>query len=144
MWIASETMKSRTYKAATPLGNLYVTIARDDAGAIRRIMAQCSKAPVKEVWCGESRTIGQEPPHINILLDTICHLARKLIKTGIDEAAVARMLCGYDAGWPLGYSFPRGQGERVKSLPDVIGKAMQMDFVKQVNEKPKEVGDVAG
>lgn len=124
------TYASTTTKVKTPLGNLYVQIARDGDGTIQILTAQCGKEKTGGKWCGNEGEEMISHPQINSLLDCICHLARKLVKHGVPERIVAAKLMGYDEGWPMTYTFPRGMhgdAHRVRSLQDAIAKVMVHD-----------------
>ena len=124
-----DTYASVTYKVRTPLGHLYVRIARVD-GRIKRIMAQCGKEATGGRWCGIEKEERVSHPQINSLLDALLHFAKRLIEAGVEERKVAGMLMGYDEGWPMGYYFPadkRGDIYKVRSLQDALGKVIVHD-----------------
>jgi hypothetical protein len=127
---AMSVQRNTTTKVMTPLGVLYVTICRDNDGVMQLLTAQCGKEKTGGTWCGAEGDERLSHPQINSLLDCVCHLARKLVKAGVPERIVAAKLMGYDEGWPVTFTFPKGahgDAHRVRSLQDAIAKVMVHD-----------------
>ena len=128
---ALATYSSRTARVRTPLGNLYVHLARDASGTICRVSAECGKESTGGMWCGIDGAERLSHPAIGSLLDCVTHLVKRLIQSGVLEERVVRMLAGYNEGWPIGYWYPEEHAgdpsARVMSLQDAIGKVIRRD-----------------
>ena len=127
--------RSTTTKVMTPVGALYVVIMRDDDGHLVRLMAHCGKESTGGRWCGDDKAERVSHPQINSLLDTVTHLAHRLIECGESEIDVIKKLMGYDEGWPITYTFPAGSHgpeHRIKSLQDAIGHVLLHDIKRRI------------